>query len=276
MLSSVSGHHFAGHWDKGVLPPMNYAIDPALIYLNVPASSTTNISATSFVNRGSATPTQTSPIGGVITNTGARQWAVNTYGISYIPPGTGETNWPPRYKIDSTNLPSLIPTNGVYTSISFWMNVPSLGSNISYIPCILDGFSNQSCGFGGAVKPDLPGQGTNGYLEVIVRNATTSTFFNGAYSSFALNTWKHLVISYTFGGGLNYVFVNGVQYCAFASPVGTAASAGPYYFSANFGQGAYTNFVLTKWNDLRVEANKMYTAAMATTLFNSRRAYYGV
>lgn len=280
MLSSTSGHHFAGHWGKGVTPPappFNYAIDPALIYLNVPLSSTTDISSTSFVNRGSASPTQTSPIGGVITNTGTRQWGVNTNGPPSIPPWPGETNWGPRYLVDnSTNLSALIPTNGVYTSISFWMNVPTLGSNISYMPCILDGFSNQSCGFSWAVKPDLAGQGTNSYMEIFVRNAITSSRFQGAYNSLALNTWKNIVASYTFGGGLSYVFVNGVQYCAFASPAGTAASASPYYFLCTFGQGNGPNLVPTKWNDVRVEANKMYTTATATTLFNSRRAYYGV
>lgn len=279
MLSSVSGHHFAGHWPRATF---QYQIDTAPIYLNVPASTSTDL-PTKFVNRGSATPLQFSDASGVTTVVGPPAYGKNVLG--YIgtvitPDGNVVSTTIPYYLINDTNISVLTPAVNKYRTISYWARIPSTTSSaLITLPGL-----KQVQGVTGSLSHGLwmsayiaNAGATTAQLRILDRTPTQASIVDTT-GTFALNVWRHFVIVHAYGASnTNYIYVNGgllYQWQSFADL--PDYTIGGYGFTGEFGSGwggnAYTD---VRWNDLRVE-QQYYTQIQAANLFNARRVYYGV
>lgn len=280
MLSSISGHHFAGNWPRAVF---QYQIDPAPIYLNIPASTSTDL-PTKFVNRGSATPLQFSDASGITQVVGPPAYGKNVLGyIGTVFGPNGEnvvSTTIPYYLINDTNISVLTPAVNKYRTISYWARIPS---TTSAALITLPGLKQiqslaTSTTQGLMMSAYIPSAGaTTAQIRLIDRTPTQGTIVDTP-NTFALNTWRHFVIVHAYGASnTNSIYVNGTllyQWQSYSDvPDYTAAG---YGFTGEFGSGWGGNaYPDTRWNDLRVE-QRFYTQAQAAALFNARRAYYGV
>jgi hypothetical protein len=236
------------------------------------------------VNRGSATPLQVSDASGVTQVVGSPTYGKNVLGYigSVITPeGNVISTTIPYYLINDTNLSVLTPAVDKYRTISYWARFPNTKSGLISLPALEQQQSlPTSLNHGLTMSAYIPTVGsTIGYLRILDRGpAPSQNIFVDTTNTFTTNAWRHFVIVHTYGtSNTNYIYVNGTllyQWQALAVP--PDYTLGGYGFGGEFGSGwAGNEYPDTRWNDLRVE-QRYYTQAQAATLFNSRRAYYGV
>lgn len=280
MLSSISGHHFAGNWPRATF---QYQIDPASIYLNVPASTSTDL-PTKFVNRGSATPLQFSAASGVTTVAGPPAYGKNVEGYIatvFGPNGTNVVSTTiPYYLINDTNVSVLTPAVNKYRTISYWARIPSTSAPaVISMPGLkqVQGVTG-SLNHGLVMAAYIANAGATTAQFRILDNTPTQYMNIDTPGTFALNVWRHFVIVHAYGASnTNYIYVNGgLLYQWQSQAVPPDYTIGGYGFTGEFGSGWGGNlYTDVRWNDLRVE-QQYYNQIQAANLFNARRVYYGV
>lgn len=253
MLSSISGLHFAGHWNKGVPPP------PPITSLRYSLQSGSG----PFVNPNTGLSYMKN-IDRVETDGGGDiYWDT-------IPPGYTLTTTQPKNISNAYRKPPYVT---LYTGSLLFSNTTSLIANFWY-KRVLDTIYIDST----FTYYDVTGNGYQVYQlpDGTLRGIVISTSSNATLNTtpvIPLNTWVMITVYMNRGAGsTNRIYINGVDTGVSMYPNATVQSS-QMTLTLNMQNVWPTDGSAAKYNDFRLYYDDGVTPL---TMYNAQKAYYGI